>query len=442
MIPRGGTALLSSNRENPKAAGEEILWIWASSLNAKRKVHATNTWGVAVLRYYMTVVGWSSTTLDKLDKKTRSIIRKYKGHHRCASIERLYLNQKDGGRGLMSVQQQWEKEQISLIAYLQLSEDEWLKAVLQNLEKRTVIGKANPLMACRQLIVKYDIQHPTTIEQVQNLSMMLARRQQLCLEKALEDKAIHGAHRTIINSGSYGKEGTFAWLQDGRYRVETESLLIAAQDGSLLLNQFETMVTRRGENPRCRVCKEENETIGHVLSACTEYKWDWYKKRHDKVLSVIVKAIAHKWQILTPYDAAVGGAYKCAKGTMIVDTTMPTDDEIIARRPDLIIRINSSKIIWILDVACTWEPLVSEREKEKMMKYRLLVSDMGRREPQWSVRTTAVVVGVLGAIGNLRGQLAQLNLWSPDEIAQLMKNIQYFTLNAAVQLLRRHLAYV
>jgi len=136
-----------------------------------------------------------------------------------------------------------------LIAYLQLSEDEWLKAVLQNFKRRIALGKANPLMACRQLIIKYDIEPPSTIEQVQKLSMILARKQQHCLEKALEDKAIHGAHRTTINSESYDKEGTFAWLQNGRYRAETESLLIAAQDGSLLLNQFEAMVTRRGENP-------------------------------------------------------------------------------------------------------------------------------------------------------------------------------------------------
>jgi len=31
---------------------DKLRQIWASSLNAKRKVHATNTWGVAVLRYY------------------------------------------------------------------------------------------------------------------------------------------------------------------------------------------------------------------------------------------------------------------------------------------------------------------------------------------------------------------------------------------------------
>ena len=77
---------------------------------------------------------------------------------------------------------------------------------------------------------------------------------------------------------------------------------------------------------------------------------------------MILKAIAHKWQISTPYDVAVGGAHKCTEGTMIVDTTIPTDDEIVARRPDLVIRLNSSKIIWILDIACTWEPLIDERK--------------------------------------------------------------------------------
>ena len=51
-------------------------------------------------------------------------------------------------------------------------------------------------------------------------------------------------------------------------------------------------------------------------------------------------------------------------------------------------------------MAC--ESLVEEREKEKLDKYRMLAADMGRREPQWLVSTSAIVIGTLGSISKMR----------------------------------------
>ena len=53
-------------------------------------------------------------------------------------------------------------------------------------------------------------------------------------------------------------------------------------------------------------------------------------------------------------------------------------------------------------MACAWEPLVEEREKEKLDKYRMLAEDMGRREPQWLVSTGAIVICTLGSICKMR----------------------------------------
>ena len=34
---------------------------------------------------------------------------------------------------------------------------------------------------------------------------------------------------------------------------------------------------------KCRMCGEGRETLGHVLSACPQYKFTLYKERHDRV---------------------------------------------------------------------------------------------------------------------------------------------------------------
>ena len=136
-------------------------------------------------------------------------------------------------------------------------------------------------------------------------------------------------------------------------------------------------------DPRCRVCGVGHENIGHIMSACQKYRWQLYKDRHDAILGIVVNAIADKWGIKVAKPASLSTLYECTEGAMWVDTTIPTDLDLHARRPDLILYINATNTIWILDVACTWEPLIEEREREKIGKYLPLAADMGKREPWW-----------------------------------------------------------
>ena len=46
-----------------------------------------------------------------------------------------------------------------------------------------------------------------------------------------------------------------------------------------------------------------------------------------------------------------------------------TDRVVLESRPDLLVRQPAKKHIVILEVACAWEPLILEREREKAAKY-------------------------------------------------------------------------
>ena len=77
---------------------KRLFKIWSSSLSAKHKVHATNSWAVAVFRYFFPLVKWPHNALVQLDRLTRRILRRFKSHHHSAAIERLYLSHKWGLR--------------------------------------------------------------------------------------------------------------------------------------------------------------------------------------------------------------------------------------------------------------------------------------------------------------------------------------------------------
>ena len=88
------------------------------------------------------------------------------------------------------------------------------------------------------------------------------------------------------------------------------------------------------------------------------------------MLSAVVKAIGQKWNFRVPYNGAVETAYNTTQGKVMVDIAIPMDKNIKARQPDLVVRKKRENQIWILDMACAWDPLIAEREKEKIGKYR------------------------------------------------------------------------
>ena len=53
------------------------------------------------------------------------------------------------------------------------------------------------------------------------------------------------------------------------------------------------------------------------------------------------------------------------KMKLVVDVSIPTDQDLTAKRPDIVMFLNERNQIVILEVAVAWEPLLEEREKER-----------------------------------------------------------------------------
>ena len=65
---------------------------------------------------------------------TRKVLRRHQSHHLNTSPERLYLPHSQGGRGLMSCLQTWEREVVSLAAYLATIQDSIMVMVYKHLQ--------------------------------------------------------------------------------------------------------------------------------------------------------------------------------------------------------------------------------------------------------------------------------------------------------------------
>eukprot|EP00957_Ditylum_brightwellii_P140305 10690507-Ditylum_brightwellii.AAC.1 len=61
---------------------------------------AIGAYAVPVMRYTFGIMKWIKGELLKLDRKTRKLLTAHGHHHLRADVNRLYLHQTKGGRGL------------------------------------------------------------------------------------------------------------------------------------------------------------------------------------------------------------------------------------------------------------------------------------------------------------------------------------------------------
>ena len=273
---------------------KRLFKIWSSSLSTKHKAHATNAWAVAVFQYFFPLVKWPHNALVQLDRLTCRIMRRFKCHHHSTAIERLYLRRINGGRGLVNIYQAWEREMVATELYLvRANQDELLQAVVRHQLYLTSVDKHSNLQTACNILRRYGLYTDLEERVRTGESIPTAREGMLQLKGAqvtkfvatLTAKPIHEVYYQQASSADgVDTEGTFAWLSDGRLRAETEGLVIAAQDGVILTNRYKHTVLGTSASSTCRVCREELETIGHILSSCKPHMWSLYKERHDRVI--------------------------------------------------------------------------------------------------------------------------------------------------------------
>ena len=58
---------------------------------------------------------------------------------------------------------------------------------------------------------------------------------------------------------------------------------MAAQTQSLRTNTIKRKIDKTQEDPKCRMCKQKEETVSHIVSECPKLAQREYKRRHDCV---------------------------------------------------------------------------------------------------------------------------------------------------------------
>ena len=86
-------------------------------------------------------------------------------------------------------------------------------------------------------------------------------------------------------------------MKNGELKKETEGFLIAAQDQALRTNVIKAKISKVTEDTKCRLCKEKDVTIDHLISLCIKIAQTNYKEHHNKVASMLNWNLCKKYHL-------------------------------------------------------------------------------------------------------------------------------------------------
>ena len=173
------------------------------------------------------------------------------------------------------------------------------------------------------------------------------------------------------NSNHWIREGSFVSFANYRFAIK----------GRLNLLPTKVVIKRAGKShldTTCPKCKQEAQTLGHVLNACTPSA-GLMRERHNTILQRLVKAIPE-----SEGDRYLEQKVKNAPGDL---------------RPDLVLWHGDGKVS-IIDVTIPYEGDRESFEKarrEKKAKYQPIIEEWLRRNGKTDVLVDAFIVGSLGS---------------------------------------------
>jgi len=215
-----------------------VRLVLQSELNGANKIQAINTLAVPVVTYSFNVINWKLSELRRLDSKTRKYLTMNRMHHPRADVDRLYVKRKEGGRGLIQIENAYITSTIGLDMYLQNNHDPLLRLVYQHDKGKNIYSihkESNKFKTQCDRIAEQEPPLPSDSDTEKARKIKKKYKDELHKQQVerWHSKVLHGQYPTQVSKDDVDNEKTYSWLRSTGLKAETEGFVIAAQVWSL-----------------------------------------------------------------------------------------------------------------------------------------------------------------------------------------------------------------
>ena len=400
--------------------------ICRSELSTKNKITAINQMALPVLSYGFGIIDWPQRDIDNLDVKTRKVLTMHKLIYRNQCMDRVYLPRREGGVGLIEINDALRNTIINLSQYLETTGDKLLKLVKTHHQNNLSEHKSITKLA--EIFGKEHNLHFTTNslgtetpqqennDQEQNLNEEETKRttymqsERSKKRERWKNNKRAGLFFQETQKNYIDQKGSFLWLQNGILTFNEERLMMAAQDQGLMTNGLKKVCGLTADD-KCRFCHTETESPSHLMSGCKILLADGhYTKRHNRICRYL------HWKILNDRGIPTEKVWQHEPEpvtanedvTVFYDKIIPSGRfiESGAVKPDLVVWDQKKRTALIIDVCVPNDLGINRAEREKVTKYQDLKYAL---KESWNLSSVEVIPVVVGATGlmkdNLQGYL-------------------------------------
>lgn len=395
---------------------KRVTKILNTKLAGRNMITAINSWAVPVLTYSFGILKWSDTDLNALDRKTRTLMTKFRCLHTNSSVERLYLPRKRGGRGLVNIFELCKKQEENMWEKMIEIEDPLIRMAATADKGHTPLSLATP---------KQPNSIPTEQDHVNNWKI----------------KTLHGKFPSLISEPWVDRVASLEWLTQGQLYPETEGFVMAVQDRVMRTRNYEKHILKEDVIDRCRKCNEYGESIEHIMSGCSFLANNAYLGRHNQVAKLIHRELALKYKLIreetTPpyYKYNPEPVLETREYILYWDRPVITDRTIDHNRPDIILIDKKEKTANIIDIAIPASHNVIKTEQEKQRKYEELAIQL---KQIWHLKSTSTQPIVISAEGIISKHLEH-NLWKLGVARRILGIAQKAVLLQTCHIIRKFL---
>ena len=346
-----------------------------------------------------------------------------------SDVDRLYSNQKVGGRGLNSIEDIYYTRTLCFAKHVKEIADvnPYLKKVCEH-EKDGMFRVETELIRSLEL-TKLDNDTPKTVS-----TRTKQRLKDLHEEHWLKKKQHGYLFSKRKDVSEVNTELTNAWHKNSNFSSHVHGFICAIQEEEIDTRhlRYKRSDEKQGLNPKCRLCRTKDETIHHVVASCSMLSASMYLPlRHDQVAKDIYRKLItedddEKVPILDVYSSKVI--------TIWWDQKVKTPCTLKHDKHDIVLWRKNEKRCYIIDIVVGLDVNVNKNNQMKHDHYFQLCSELKRIYSEYSFEVVPISLGATGLITKtLESNLKKIGI---TNTTKLIKRLQQKALLGTLKIVK------